>query len=605
MTPQAPIVELDDVQRAIVESPIEARLLVVAGAGQGKTEVVAARIGQLVAAEDLSASAEILVLSFSRAAVDAVRKRLDARAVAQANVRTFDSFANRLLVDADIEPKGDFDARIRQATKYLNETTERPYELDDLRHVVVDEIQDLVGDRADFVLAVLRTLDTQVGITALGDPLQAIYDFQLAKSKSRSTSADVFTALRSELGAHQVALYTNYRARGSDPKKIIGLGNRIRDLEDAEQAWELIREFDSTLLPLGDPADWAELLAGRATRTAVLCVSNAEVLRASRELHKLGVRHVVRRSAQEFGAARWIGPALNGFSRMDVTKDDVDEALSKLPHGVAPSDAWYLLKAAESGRNHNSLNLSRLRTVIRSGATPLALTEQDNAEVILSTIHRSKGLEFDRVFLVDPSYPSKSDDLWAAVRARYVALSRARDQVFSCNLAKNHAYWTEEYWLPGRILERVRNGTSKRTKTMEFCYADVAVDVPFGTRADAGILQGRLSEALFDGMDVEAHLDPERTAGVIPSFIFVAAADGTAIGRSSESFGTAFLKAFGLGGRPLPKKLTGLSVVSVETVAAEPRMTEQTGLGGSGMWLVPRIAGLVLPDWNSRESESE
>ena len=82
--------ELDESQRAVAEAPADARLLVIAGAGQGKTEVVASRIEYLVEDEGLSASTEIMALSFSRAAVHAVRTRLDVRDIARTDVRTFD-----------------------------------------------------------------------------------------------------------------------------------------------------------------------------------------------------------------------------------------------------------------------------------------------------------------------------------------------------------------------------------------------------------------------------------------------------------------------------------------------------------------------------------
>ena len=52
-------------------------------------------------------------------------------------------------------------------------------DLTDVRHLIVDEVQDLVGVRARLVLAVLATLPPDVGFTLLGDPHQAVYDFQL------------------------------------------------------------------------------------------------------------------------------------------------------------------------------------------------------------------------------------------------------------------------------------------------------------------------------------------------------------------------------------------------------------------------------------------
>ncbi|KIA60652.1 UvrD-helicase domain-containing protein [Nocardia vulneris] len=594
-------VELDTVQRAIAEAPLSTRYLVVAGAGQGKTEVVAARIAHLVQEEDLSASLEILVLSFSRAAVDAVLRRLDLREVARANVRTFDSFANRLLVDAGIDPFGSYDARIRQATKYLTETDEPPHELESLRHLVIDEIQDLVGDRAAFVIAVLRSLDSQVGITALGDPLQGIYDFQLTESKSKSESTEVFDVLR-ELGAQQVSFERNYRARGYDPRRVIELGAQLRNESDAARARAMIREFDAELPHLGEPQHWTDILTAPQGHTAVLCMSNGEVLRTSQLLRSAGIHHTVRRAAQEFGPARWIARVLAGAVGTDIARADVEAALDALPSGVAPDDAWYLLKEAEGvSRNSRSLNMLRLRSLIRSGAVPLTLVEQDTAEIVISTVHKSKGLEFDRVFLIDPVYLKTGDDSWPTVRTRYVGLSRARDKILACEIPPPRAWYDKDKYLD-RVLEKVPGrGKSRRTRSIEFGYSDVCTDKPYGDELTAREVQSRLSKRP-DGVRVEAHLDRARSTRELPSYNFVSDT-GEEIGRTSQAFDVAFAKAFYCASR-WPTKLTGLSVISVETVASEPQVTENAHLGASGLWLVPRLVGMARPDWTEREDMS-
>ena len=107
-------------QAAVVSLPVEAHALVSAAAGTGKTHTLAGRLTRLVEGEGLSAGDELLVLSFSRAAVAELRRRIaglagDARYV---GVATFDSFATRILAAA--EPGGpwpglDYDARIRAA----------------------------------------------------------------------------------------------------------------------------------------------------------------------------------------------------------------------------------------------------------------------------------------------------------------------------------------------------------------------------------------------------------------------------------------------------------------------------------------------------------
>jgi DNA helicase II / ATP-dependent DNA helicase PcrA len=595
--------ELNDEQLEVVESPIDSRLMVIAGAGQGKTEVVAARIGFLVDEEQLSASTEVLVLSFSRAAVSAVRTRLELREVAAANVRTFDSFASQILVDADVEPVGSYEARVRQATKVLEESDEVPFEVESLRHVVMDEVQDLVGDRADFVLALLRRLDPNVGVTALGDPLQAVYDFQLGDSKSKTSSQQVFEALESEFEAMTVGLGRNYRARGSDPRRVVELGNRSRNLADSREAQDALDEFEATLLSLGEIEEWADMLSVDGAATAVLCATNGEVLRVSGHLNENGIRHAVRRQAQEFGTAKWVAQALGSLDGTVVRRSEVEESLRRHLGAERGEEAWYLLKSAEgNARQTDALNLARIRALVKSGTIPLTLTEPDSSNVIVSTIHRAKGLEFDRVFLVDRAFVWEDEDPWVAFRARYVALSRARDVIFRCELPRTYSTYQEMKWLPGRLLERVNKWKSskKRTRAMEFQYGDVDVDVPvsFGGN-DARVVQANLAAPGLAGERLQARLDEEKSTEERPSYVLITQ-DGHVVGRTNEAFNESFVKAFSIVGGEWPTTISGLSLVSVETVGGDPRRSQNMDVSFSGLWLAPRVVGLAQPVWPSR-----
>lgn len=596
-------VELNQEQLAIVEAPVDSRLLVVAGAGQGKTEVVASRIDYLVKSEDLSASREVLVLSFSRAAVTAVRTRLHDRDVPAANVRTFDSFAGQLLIDADIEGAGSYESRIRQATGLLSDADEVPPTIEDLRHIVIDEIQDLVGDRADFVLALLQVVGPEVGITGLGDPLQGIYDFQLEESQSKTSSQAVFTALLDKLDCEQVGLGRNYRARGKDPKRVVSLGDKIRKTSNINKAQGLLEELESNLLPLGEIDEWADDVSVENKSTAVLCATNGEVLRVSRYFNENGIRHAVRRQAQDFGAAKWMAQAISLLPGPQERRSDVEAALA-LALGIDDvKNHWYLLKGAE-GRSsqHDSLDLPRLARLVKGRTVPLTLTEPDHANVIVSTVHRAKGLEFDRVFLVEADYPREDDDEWATVRRKYVGLSRARDELFTCELPKTYSRFREERWLRGRLLERVRNKNGKqRTRAMEFKYDDVEVGVPgFSDDVSATAVQKTLGRPDLVGMRAEALLDIETTTAEMPVYL-LQTEDGDLVGRTSESFAEAFMEAFGLRRGRYPTTVHGLSLISVETVAGDHRAAERAGLGPTDFWLAPRIVGLAQPDWSATE----
>ncbi|PZT85052.1 MAG: ATP-dependent helicase, partial [Gordonia sp. (in: high G+C Gram-positive bacteria)] len=363
--------ELDKSQRAVAEAPADSRLLVIAGAGQGKTEVVASRIAYLVDEADLSASTGILVLSFSRAAVQAVRTRLAGRDIAATDVRTFDSLAAYLISQSGVEPVGSFDHRVRQATKLLKSDTDELDELDEVEHVILDEVQDLVGDRAEMVLALLTRLDESVGFTCLGDPLQGIYDFTLEESHSKRTSSEFMAELTGKFGASVVALEKNYRARGNFPLAVVDLGHSVRN-RGQDDAAESVTRFEYTLPHSGEVKDWGFFEDRDAGRTAILCATNGEVLRVSRFLTNQGVDHVVRRPAQDFGAAPWIAKIFEGMAGPEVARSDVEAAIEAKLDPDLQDEAWYLLKGAEGrARTMQQLNLPRLRTLVSSGSLPL------------------------------------------------------------------------------------------------------------------------------------------------------------------------------------------------------------------------------------------
>ncbi|WP_373692493.1 UvrD-helicase domain-containing protein [[Mycobacterium] kokjensenii] len=593
--------QLNEHQVAVVEASVDARLLVIAGAGQGKTEVVASRIDSLVKDYDLSASEEILVLSFSRAAVSAVKSRLTLRDVACPNVRTFDSFANYLLLEADIEPAGSFDARIRRATKVLVESDEVPDVVASLQHVVIDEVQDLVGDRADFVLALLERLDKNAGITALGDPLQGVYDFVLEESLSDTTSDDFFEALKDVFNCETAGLGRNYRAQGDDPRNIVELGNDLWELWENEEGYvaeSFLDEAVGGLDHLGHIGKWHNLVPCEGKTTAILCATNADALRVSRFLRWKKVPHAVRRHAQDFGAARWIAEALGPLPGPKERRSEIEAALETILDETARDGKWNELKALE-GRagDFDALDLVRVHKRIRAGAIPLPLTEPDHSAVIVSTIHRAKGLEFDRVFVVKPTWEPDDEDSWTRVRRDYVALSRARETIVICEYGRPKASIAE---YRGRFYRRKKNWKTKRlwTQSMEFQYGDVETDAPVSTEGiDPRDVQSVLASDNLVGARLQLHLDEATSTGGRPAYLLVTD-DGRLVGRTNDHFNDEFVQAFGCR-KGYPRVVDGLTLVSIETVAGDPRCSERAGLGTAGFWLVARAAGLASPDWSN------
>src|SRR5690606_39051355 len=139
------------------------RQLVLAPPGTGKTHIVVARLEYLIN-EELLEPYELAVLCFSRATVSEIIQRVsgyiknakihdDIRFVA---VRTFDSFATRMLIsiqpdDIDLSGKS-YDERIELAVNALRTRKGNDLlQIINYRHLIIDEIQDLVGIRAELV----------------------------------------------------------------------------------------------------------------------------------------------------------------------------------------------------------------------------------------------------------------------------------------------------------------------------------------------------------------------------------------------------------------------------------------------------------------------
>ena len=358
-----------------------------------------------------------------------------------ATVRTFDSFAAHLLLEDDDGqrlPQG-FDARIRSATARIRDNDrEPPFALQDIKHLIVEEAQDLVGDRAEFIEAILEGLDPEAGFTVLGDPLQAIYDFQLEDSRSSLTSDATFSHIRGRSDTVVVELERNYRARGKTALAVNELGERLRSMTTIPAARAAVDDLLADLVDLGDFESGTWILTRNQGSTAILTRTNADALHLSQILLGKGLRHTVRRSSQEMGPQPWIAQALAPVSGIDLEEDDALDLITSVPGAPEFDDAWMLLREAAGSRRGNTVNTRRLRAILRPGTVPWALLASTHSDLVVSTIHRAKGLEFDRVLLVSGMRsPDMTED--DSVRQDYVALCRARDDTLLANVAQPSA----------------------------------------------------------------------------------------------------------------------------------------------------------------------
>lgn len=625
---------LTSAQQFVVDRPWDARTLVTAGAGAGKTTTLTHRLEALTGREELEA-AEILVLSFSRAAVRELRERVDRHAKTARRVRaqTFDSWAAALLHQAypDRDLSGTtFDQRIVMATDAMDQGAVEATEHGVPAHVIIDEVQDLVGVRREMVEALLDRFRDNCGFTVVGDAAQAVYGFQVSDPEQRAGETNrFFDWVRASFGEDlvEVVLDDNFRARTGEARVALPYGARIQSLptapdEVAEEAERIHADLRAELLSAPEFGDFEDTFVRDSLRdfdgtTAILCRDNGQVLHLSERLHAVDVEHRLQRSPKERPAPAWLAGLMSATEAVSLAEDRFAELVADLdlPEGVPAAQVWRSLRRAAAGPR-NTLNLEKLHQAIAQGSLPDEITAAPNHPLVLSTVHRAKGLEFDRVLIVEPEPLAASRargrqrdyDPAAEVRLLYVAMTRPRDDIF--RLARPNTWYlrkhtsVDRWYVRGRE-DYVRNG-------IEASGRDVCHELPAGMRepqADPVKTQRYMVEAVRPNDPVELrrlHDLPTAPDQTPPYGIFH---NGRPIGETSERFRKDLWRLLkinpGWKVDRRPFRITGLRVEGLETVAGTSAATERAGLGTCGAWLAPRLSGLGRFDWSHAETVPE
>jgi len=596
-------------QLDIIEAAADVRRFVVAPAGSGKTEVLRARIAHLIEQEGLSAGSDVLVLSFSRAAVGEMKRRLRAAndAASFARCQTFDSYATRLLAEwapEELTPEADFDDRIRRAVDLLGRGEEDSL-LGPIRHVLVDEVQDLVGDRAALVLALLEHADC--GFTLFGDPAQSIYEFQLEESRSKMTSAEFARAVRQAYPELvESRLDKNYRAQSDIAKAALGLGSIIvsDELSDDDVLSEVIAVLGR--VPEARLAVALPRLKSAASQAAILCRYNSQVLEISNTLRASAVPHRIQARAVDRAIARWVACCLSDYSGLSMPRSVFEERFSALSEvGLPnPDSAWRCMRRI-GGMDKRAINLDQVHMRVALGDVPDELTAAPESSLVVSTIYRAKGLEFDDVYVVNPAEwmqreeepPSGYDNPLVEARLAYVALTRARNRMIITEAPDTGGMKCRGN--PGG--RWIRRYQPRMTNDVEVRGCDTDWEVPAGALGDPSLclaIQEYIRDEVRPG-------DPlclvRRDDGPSETSDFDLVHDGLTVGASSKTFDRDFRAILRFANnRPrseLPLRIEGLAVESVDTVAGFPAIAQRCGFGRAAIWLRVRAVGLGHLVW--------
>lgn len=282
----------------------------------------------------------------------------------------------------------------------------------------VDEAQDL--NPAQHKLIPLMSKAGRVVI--VGDTYQSIYGF-------RGADTDSMTRLYSHLaatpaGCGQYPLTVTFRC----PRSHVDLARSyVPDIQAADNA------ADGTVSRL----DYPEAIRGFAPGDMVLCPSNAPLVAAALTLIADRRPVVVRGrsigdslvqivntagdvptvSALSRHVETWKGRELSRLSGMDGTEDAQESVLDRAAG----------LQAVLCACDSPSEVIPAIQSLFDDAAT--SSTRPD--AVVFSTIHRSKGLEADRVWLLESPMrqPKRDWEHQQQRNLRYVALTRAKQSL--------------------------------------------------------------------------------------------------------------------------------------------------------------------------------
>lgn len=410
----------------------ESRCIVVAASpGSGKTRVLVHKLASLLLLEDVKHE-QLLMLTFSRAAATEFKQRLMAligNAAHFVDIKTFHSYCFDLL--GRIGNLDDVQDVVTQAADMISRGE---VEINKIRKtvLVIDEAQDMGKDDYRLVKALMDN-NEDMRVIVVGDDDQNIYDFRGSDSK-------YMQLLMKEPNARFVEMTENYRSA----KQIVASANmfvnfishRLKQTPiismKNNDGQVMITHYRSEYLytPLVE-----QILRNRGKGTVcVLTQRNEEAVILMALMKNKGIRCKLIQSMDSFRFANIV--EMRYFMKMIVVSTKtpyIDDnvwtiAKEKTYHKYKNSTSYeYVKRCIELFEQTNKVKyLTDFKEYVYESSLE-DFCNVDGIEVVLSTIHKAKGHEFDDVYMLISQVTDRNDNEF---RKYYVGLTRAKNRLF-------------------------------------------------------------------------------------------------------------------------------------------------------------------------------
>ena len=423
--------QLSKRQMEIISDKDSRCIVVAAGPGSGKTRVLVHKLASLLLLEDVKHE-QLLMLTFSRAAATEFKQRLMkliGNAAHFVEIKTFHSYCFDLL--GRIGNLEDSKNVVSKAAEMIRQGEVEPNKIGKTV-LVIDEAQDMGAEEYALVMAMMAH-NEEMRVIAVGDDDQNIYEF-------RGSDSDYMYRLSQETGSTFFEMTENYRSARQPVDFANGFLKTIhKRIKSApiismrkEKGWvEVIRHHSAYMYqPLVE-----NLLQHKGKGTScVLTQTNEEAVILTALLRKHGINSKLVQSMD--GLRFWNIAEMRYFLRY------IDKRI-KTP--LITEELWEEAKHATSsiyGRSQSLIYVKRCveqfeqtnRTKYFSDFREFAFEssvedfyDTSGTDVVVSTIHKVKGREFDDVYMLISDSYVKDDHL---MRRYYVGMTRAKNRLF-------------------------------------------------------------------------------------------------------------------------------------------------------------------------------
>lgn len=426
---------LSPMQRMIIDDDHSKHIVVAAGPGSGKTKVLVHKLASLLLLEDVR-SEQLLMLTFSRAAATEFKQRLIeliGEAAFFVDIKTFHSYAFDVL--GKIGNIIESEKVVSKAVEMINTDEADPGKITKTV-LVIDEAQDMDADNYALVEALMK-INENMRVIAVGDDDQNIYEF-------RSSDSKYMRNLITEYGAKQYELIENYRS----DKCIISLANsfvskmnaRMKSKPiipvNANTGTAIITKYSTPNLAIPT----LELIKNtyKDGSCCVMTVTNDEAMLMTGILNKNGYRAKLIQSNDEFNLTNlielrtFLSMLGNSADRPLISQAVWDETVEQFKRQYQGSECLQecigLLNAFDEINKYKYY--SDLVEFIKESKLDDYIHESKD-QIFVSTVHKSKGREFDSVYMMLNGYRIRSDSERHVV---YVGITRARKGLYiNCN----------------------------------------------------------------------------------------------------------------------------------------------------------------------------